>query len=420
MKILHIITRLDKGGSSENVLLTCEYFYLKRQPIKNEYEIVLIYGGNKDFSSWSKGLRIKSYYLKELQRSIHPLKDFVAFVKTFSIIKKEKPNIIHTHSSKAGIIGRWAAFIARILDLKLRNVKIIHTPHGHIFYGYYNKFITFMFVLIEKITALITNKIIALTEGEKNETLTYGVGSTEQWVVIHSGVDYKIQIVSSELENLMKELNIKENEIIIGTVARLEPVKGVRYFIDAIIHLSYNYSNVITKNLTFLIIGDGSERKMLEKKLTRQNFILNKVYLSDVKARIFEITVQNKSIKVIFTGMREDVAKLISIMDIYVQPSINEGMGKTIVLAQLLGKPVVATKVQGIPSVVLDNKTGILVEPKNSWKLANGIFDLIKDEEKRMMFGNNAKMWVNEIIDSFPRFSIERMVYLLEQLYHSL
>ncbi|MCX7715862.1 MAG: glycosyltransferase, partial [Endomicrobia bacterium] len=329
---------------------------------------------------------------------------------------------VHTHTSKAGILGRWATFLLRTFCCGFQNIKIIHTPHGHIFYGYYDKLITFIFVMVEKITARITDKIIALTEGEKNESLIYGIGKPNQWVVIHSGTNLPCFITPNS--ELRTKLNIPTDSIVIGTVARLEPVKGVKYLIEAIPFICGFLTSSSLSSLTFLIVGDGSERKKLEKLLLEQCFSIangNKpkglLYEQKNNIKIFEKRLKDKKIEVIFTGMREDVAELISIMDIYVQPSLNEGMGKTIVLAELLGKPVVATKVQGIPSVVIEAETGILVKSKNSIELAEGIIQLIKDETLRIRMGQNAKLFTNKIIDGYPIFSIERMVLLLEKLY---
>ncbi len=394
MKILHIITRLDKGGSAENVLLCCEYFSKK-----NDFEVVLIYGGKTKLN-----LDFKNYYVKFLQREISLINDIIAFFEILKIVIKEKPDIVHTHSSKAGFIGRWATYFSSKFKVKGLKTKIVHTPHGHIFYGYYNKFITSFFVFFEMITAKITDKLIALTEGEKNESLSFGVGKKEQWVVIPSGVDYslKFRVQSSELK---EKLGISKNSIIVGTVARLEPIKGIKYFVESakvVVSFYYRYLKSPTCYLLapiyFLIVGDGSERKFLEERV-------EKLGMKD---------------RFIFTGMRDDVVDLISIMDIYVQPSINEGMGKTIVLAELLGKPVVATNVQGIPSVVIDNETGFLVPPRDPQKLANAIIKLIENKTLREKMGQSAKVWVNKIVDGYPQFSKERMLFLLENLYKSI
>jgi len=398
MKILHIITRLDKGGSAEVVVYICEYFNKKEG-----YEIVLVYGGETKVN-----LSCKNYYIKELKRKISLVNDIIAFLKIYKIIKKEKPDIVHTHSSKAGIIGRWAAWLARKINYKLKFLRIIHTPHGHIFYGYYGKLRTFLFLFLERLTAKITDKLIALTEGEKNESLSFGVGKEQQWIVIPSGIDYNLELkVSHNLRDLSRKLRdselkeklgISKNSIVIGTVARLEPIKGIRYFVDAAKIILSLPSSYLLPSIYFLIVGDGSERKFLEEKV-------EKLGLKD---------------KFIFTGMRDDVAELMSIMDIYVQPSINEGMGKTIVLAELLGKPVVATNVQGIPSVIINNETGILVPPKDPQKLAEVIVKLINDKDLRTKMGENAKKWVYKIVDGYPQFSQQRMLFLLENLYKML
>jgi glycosyltransferase involved in cell wall biosynthesis len=394
-KILHIITRLDRGGSAENVVLSCAKLN------KPDFEPMIVFG-KSEVDVNNLNLPCKMFYVPQLVRNISPIKDFIAFIKIFKIINLEKPDIVHTHSSKAGILGRWAAYVSLKLKVKSKKVnvsklKIVHTPHGHIFYGYYGKVITKLFVLIEKITARITDKLIALTEGEKNESLTYGVGKKSQWVIIHSGVDYRVQLSDYKIKKLKEELNISQNEIIIGTVARLEPVKGIKYFVEAI-EIIDNLKLDVINCCKFLIVGDGKERKFLEEKCNKSN-------------------IKNK---IIFTGMRDDVYELISIMDIYVQPSLNEGMGKTLVIASMLGKPIVATKVQGIPDVVKDGESGILVPPASSSILADAILKLVTDENFRKNFGEKARLFVNEKVDGWERFSIERMVFLLKNMYEKL
>ena len=372
-KIVYIITRLDKGGSAENVIDICDRMNSEK------YEVTLIHGKG------SRPLRAdyRVFYVPELVRNISLFKDIIAFWKIYCLIKKIKPDIVHTHTSKAGFVGRWATWL-------LRTTKIVHNPHGHIFYGYYGKLKTALFVLLERLTAKITDKLIALTDGERNESLAFGVGKSHQWSVIHSEVELK-EIRDKRLE-IRKKLNIPENSIIIGTVARLDPIKGIKYFVEAIPLLTY------FTTLTFLIVGDGSEKKSLE-------FRVESLVLKD---------------KVIFTGMRDDVSELISIMDIYVQPSLNEGMGKTIVQAMMLGKPIIATNVQGIPSLIKDGERGILVPSKNSQAIADAIKKLLSNKEISQKVSANAKKWSTEIVDGYPRFSVERQLYLLNRLYENI
>jgi len=406
-KIVHIITRLDKGGSTEDVLLTTTHFAQKG------YQCSLIYGKTinppVELVKKTKTAGVKFIGIESLVRSISPFRDLLAFLCLLRLLRLLRPDIVHTHSSKAGILGRLATYLyskLQIADCKLKP-KIVHTPHGHVFYGYYGRMITTMFITIERITAIITNKLIALTEGEKNESLAYGVGRSEQWEVIHSGVNFSD--IRDQASGIRKEFDIPEEAIVIGSVGRLDPVKGYKYFVEAIPLIT---QSPITNHqaLKFLIVGDGEERKNLQSVIVRR------------QSQALDDGVCNLKLedRVIFTGWRNDVEEMISLMDIYVQPSINEGMGKTLIQAQALGKPIVATNVQGIPSVVKDGVTGILVPPKNSQALAEAILELAESEERRRKMGKEGKKWVTETVDGYARFSTERMLHLIEKLYAEL
>ncbi len=395
MKILQIITRLDRGGSTEDILSSCAY-------LQNQgYVLTIVYGKTVNPPAelvWQKKSgKINSINLPYLVRGINPFFDFLSLIRIYQILTQERPDIVHTRTSKAGILGRWAAWLCNlkfIIHNSESRIRIVHTPHGHVFYGYYGRTITAIFIMIEKITAIITDKLVALTEGEKNESLAYGVGRPEQWEVIHSGVSLNSKLKIKN-EKLLKELNIPEEAIVIGSVGRLDPVKGYKYFIEAIQIINYRLQ---IANCKFLIVGDGSERKNLESAICN-------LKLED---------------KVIFTGWRDDPEEIISIIDIYVQPSVNEGMGMTLVQAQALAKPIVATNVQGIPSTVKDGVTGILVPPKNAQALVAAILRLVQSEEQRKRMGEEGKIWVGELVGGYPRFSRERMFFLLEKLYENL
>lgn len=385
-KVIHIITRLDKGGSAENVILTC------RKTNQDKYDNLLIYG-----STGIPALSLNTPVLEipYLLRNISPINDLRALVKIYFILRREKPDIVHTHSSKAGIIGRWAAWLYNLTKSGKNKARIVHTAHGHVFYGYgFSCIKTRLFILLEQISAKISQKLIALTEGEKKESLSRGIGKIIQWEVVHSAVGI-FKVDPKAKSRIREELNIPENATIVGTVARLEPVKGIQYFIEAVNEL---------KNISFLdpvfylIVGDGS----LYDKLTA---LASELKLDD---------------RIIFAGMRDNVYEFLSAMDIYVQPSVNEGMGKTIVQAQAMGLPVIASRVQGIPDALVEGKTGLLVPPGNSKMLAQDILRLIQDKKLAVEMGRNGARWVNERVDNHPRFSTERMIFLLEKLYDSL
>ncbi|MBN1383315.1 MAG: glycosyltransferase [Elusimicrobia bacterium] len=411
-KHLHIITRLDKGGSTENVLLTCIGIQSERQTCSVLYGHTVNPAQGLIDKAQEKGVRF--IYLPSLVRSINPVKDIIAFIRIFLFLRKEKPYIVHTHSSKAGILGRWAAFC---YNLKIRNprlvsdeserakseirIKIVHSSHGHVFYGYYGRLKSRLFVLAERITAKFTDMIVALTEGEKEESLALSIGQPDKWVVIHSGISNissEAGISPPRLAELRRKLGIPGDAVVVGTLARLDPVKGVKYFIESIPLIVSSLTLSLSHSLAFLIVGDGSERKNLE-------YMVDGLELND---------------EVIFTGWRNDTSELTSIMDIYVQPSLNEGMGKTIVAASLLGKPVVASRVQGIPDVVINGKTGILVPPEDPEKLASAILTLIKDKPLRKLMGEEGRKWVGGNVDGYPRFSVELMIKKLNHIYRNL
>ncbi|MFH1666325.1 MAG: glycosyltransferase family 4 protein [Elusimicrobiota bacterium] len=381
IKILHIITRLDKGGSAENVLITFDKLN------KNKYDTKLIFGRSAVSENTLKTIPNKR--LDSLIRDISPIKDLTALFELYKIIETEKPDIIHTHSSKAGFLGRWAAFfVNHISNLKFR-IKIVHTPHGHVFYGYSGKLKTFLFVFLERVSSIITDKLVALTEGEKKESLKFKVGKPENWEVIHSGIDLNTN--PAQKNELKKKLNIPENTLVIGTVARLEPVKGIKYFAQAFPFIVKS----LNRPITFVIVGDGNQRNEIES-------IVEKDGLKE---------------KVIFTGMRADITDLMSIMDIYVQPSENEGMGKTIIQALYLGKPIIATNVQGIPDLIFDGKTGLLVPPKNAQAISIAVEQMANSMQTANKLGQQGKFYAQELVEGLPRFSTERMISLLEKMY---
>ena len=189
VKVIHIITRFDKGGSAENTFLTIKYLD------KERYGVILARGLSKEFDlgaqeaqavennlAEAKRNGVKIVTIPELVRRIHPLYDLKAFVTLIKIFREECPHIVHTHTSKAGLLGRWAAFFARI-------PIIVHTPHGHVFWGYFSRWKTLVFVFLEKLTAYITDKIITLTEQEKRDHLRYNIASEDKFLHVHSGVD---------------------------------------------------------------------------------------------------------------------------------------------------------------------------------------------------------------------------------------
>jgi len=325
--------------------------------------------------------KIDHVRIPELVRAIDPIKDVIAFFKLWWAISRGKYDIVHTHTSKAGILGRWAA--------KAAGVKIIvHTPHGHVFYGYFNKVLSILFVFLERLTAIITDKMVILTKRGIGEYLQFKIAPPEKFVAIYSGIDVeRFRTYKYDKAAEKQRLGIPADCMVLGTITRLDPVKGNQYLLKALPAIVNSFTRI-----KLVVVGDGSQKQALEGYVLQNNL----------------------SEKVIFLGVRDDIAAIVSTFDIFILPSLMEGMGKSLLEAQAMGIPVIATKVGGIPEVVKDGETGILVPARDAHAIAEAAIKLLQDETLRRKFSENAKEWVDY------RFSIETMVKDISGLYEQL
>ncbi len=389
---------MDKGGSAENTLLTVLGLN------KEKYDVTLVKGAtlesvmsDEEREANERDLKraedsgVKIITIDELVRRIVPLNDLKAFIKLFSIIKRGKYHIVHTHTSKAGILGRWAAWLCK-------TSVIIHTPHGHIFYGYYGRFLTWIFKAIEQITALVTDMIITLTDREKQEHIDFKIAPPEKFVTIHSGIEVKkfFDVSPSDIKKVREELNIPDDYLVVGTVGRLVEVKGHKYFIQAA-HKIINspqssvFSPQSYKSIKFIIVGDGP-------------------LMADLKKDTNLLGIANS---VIFTGWRNDVPVVMSTFDIFVLSSLNEGMGKVLVEAMLLKRPIIASRVGGIPDLIREGENGILTSPASPDDLSKAIVELIKSEDRRIKMGNSGRRIAESYSDRVMVEKIESLYSLL-------
>lgn len=387
IKVLHLITRLDKGGSAENTLLTALGLD------KNRYKVLLAKGpsteskmGLRERMEVDKSLQIAQsdgvgiINIPRLMRRIDLLYDFISFIKILKIIRSEKPQIVHTHTSKAGLLGRLAAFVAK-------TPIIIHTPHGHIFYGYFGRVTSYFFVLVERLLAKITDKIISLTNQEELDHVRFKIAPSEKFISIHSGVDIQRFIsAKSGRDGLKESFGIMPQSLVVGTVGRLVPIKGHKYLIEAAPKILKEVPGV-----RFVLVGDGN----LRPKLQRLTHTLN---IQDA---------------FLFLHWRSDIPKIINMFDLFALPSLNEGMGKVLVEAMAAGKPIVASDTGGIPDLVTHGYNGLLVPPGNPSRLAEAIVTLLKDSNRRQEIGKNGKLLAQ-------RYSLESMVEKIETLYEEL
>lgn len=382
IKVLHIITRLDHGGSSTN---TIETVYRLN---KEKYQTDLISGRTQDISGEiqntleKKNIQVK--FINELRREIHPWFDIAALLKLYSWIRKGNYDSVHTHSSKAGILGRWAA--------KLAGVRIIiHTPHGHVFHGYSGPVLTRVFIFLEKMTAQITDKIITLTDRGKDDHVQFKIAPRAKFCTIHSGIDFSQFHCSSDLNKVRNDYQISTETFLFGSVTRLDPIKGTDILISAMERICQQFPQ--TK---LMIVGEGID----ETKLKEQ---CQSLEISD---------------KVIFVGYQKNVSELMHMMDVFVLPSLNEGMGRVIIEAMACGKPVIASRTGGIPALIEDGKNGVLVPPGDVQALVEAMSHLISLADRGSVLGQKARSKIFD--DRHENYSIESMLSKIEKLYSEL
>lgn len=376
IKVAEIITRMDWAGSPDIIRIICGSLSA------DKYDIKLITGrtaypsaGTKEFlEKFKKNVIVVPF----LRRDINPFFDALALFSLYRILARERFDIIHTHTAKAGALGRLAAHLAG-------NRHIIHMPHGHNFYGYFNPVMSGLVIMAERALSNITDKFLLLSELEKDDMARFGVAKGEKVKIVLSGIDLKIKDSGPKDASLKKkEFGFVTGQKIVGMVSRLEPVKGPEYFIEAAVKVAKKIDSA-----RFLVVGEGSLRKKLEDKAESAGI----------------------GGKIVFTGWRDDVLDIISFMDILVQPSLNEAIGRVLLEAQGLGVPVIATRVGGIPAVVRGNITGILVPSKDPDKLALAVCGLLEDDERRTGMSKAAREWIDE------KFSSKKMAGEIDSLY---
>ncbi len=350
IKVLHVITRLDRGGPPKILFRLAEDF--KRRGGSVVVVTGPSYEPEEDIEAFESRTGIPTYIIHQLRRDVSPVKDFLALVSLIRVIRKEAPDIVHTHTSKAGFIGRLAATICGVKT-------IIHTPHGHILYGYFGKLKTWVFIQLERFASRLCNKIITLTSLEKEDYIRLGIGKEEQLVPIHCGIELEqYGHTNVEQSNIKDELDFKEK--LIGWVGRLDEIKGCYDFIEACELVAEKNSDV-----GFLMAGDGPLKEDLEA-------LINKSPLKD---------------KFFILGYREDIHKILEGIEIFLLTSLNEGLGLVLVEAMAAGKPVVATRVGGVSEVVVEGKTGLFVPPGSPGETAIAIDKLLSNPLMMDNFG---------------------------------
>ena len=385
-KILRIINRFNLGGPTYNAAYLTKY-------LEPEYETLLI-GGQHDESEKSSmhildNLGLKPIIIPEMQRSLNPYKDQIAFKKIQNIIKEFKPDIVHTHAAKAGALGRRAAY-------KMGVKQIYHTFHGHVFHSYFGSFKTRIFKEIEKNLAKKSTKIIAISEIQKRElSKIHKICPEKKIEVIPLGFDLERFNTDkdSKRKEFRKKWNLKENEIAIGIIGRLVPIKNHVFFIDAI-------QEVLKKSefpVRAFIVGDGEEKQNIVNYIKNKNLDFSLDY---TPAR-FQLTSWIKEIDRVNSGM-----------DIICLTSLNEGTPVSLIEAQASGKPIVSTKTGGIENIVLENKTALLSEKNDLHNFSKNLLSLVNDSNKRKLLSKFG-------LEKSKDFHYDQLVNNIKNLYEN-
>ena len=375
MKICHVITRMIVGGAQENTLLTI------KGHIEKGHEVVLVTG----FSPGREGELLKNVEMPpfkiveipEMVREVSPFKDLKALRKLREYFKKEKFDVVHTHSSKAGIIGRIAARQAGV-------PVVVHTVHGQAFHAYEKPWKKLLYITAERIAAKYCDKIYAVAQAMIDQCVDAKVAPREKYMVVYSGMDTAAFANAGRNMELRQKLGIPENAKVIVTVARLFPMKGYEEMLPAAARLVKEFPD-----LHFLPVGDGPMYDELQKQIADLGLTGNFHFAGLVPPH--------------------EVCDYIAQADLLWHLSLHEGLPRAVVQALAVGIPAIGYKLDGTPEVVLNGKTGYVTAPQDVDAVVARSRELLNDAALRAEMGKNGKELVIE------RFAWRRMADILEE-----
>lgn len=391
IKVLRIINRFNLGGPTFNVAYLSKY-------MSEPFETRLI-GGMKDESEASSDFILNSVgltpeYIPNMKRSISPKYDRIAYQHIAKIIQEYKPDIVHTHASKAGTLGRLAAIN--------NNVPIVlHTFHGHVFHSYFGKLQTLVYKTIERFLAKKSTRIIAISEKQKAELgIEHNICPSDKIEVIPLGFDLSrfTENQDDKREKFRTQHGLTKDEIVVSIVGRLVPVKNHAFFLEAISKLPAE----IAAKARFIIVGDGESKD----EIIAQTKALNLPYK--------RCDQPEENTRILFTSWIKEVDEVVAGSDIICLTSLNEGTPVSLIEAQAGSKPVISTKVGGIKDIVIENESALLTETHDTMLFSKHLTQLISDKELRIRMGAKGRQHVLE------KYSYHRLVKDMEALYTKL
>jgi glycosyltransferase involved in cell wall biosynthesis len=387
-RVLRIINRFNLGGPTYNAAYLTKY-------LSPDFKTLLV-GGMKDESEDSSEFIVKSLGLNpiiipEMRREINPKNDIIAYQKLKTIIKRFKPDIVHTHASKAGTLGRLAAS-------NLGVPVILHTFHGHVFHSYFKSYTASAFKSIERNMAKRSTKIIAISDIQKYELSDiHNITAAENIEVIPLGFDLdRFQInIDTKRKEFRQKYKITDDEIAIGIVGRLVPIKNHQLFLEALKIVRQK----TTKKVRAFIIGDGESRNFIEEKASSLGL---------------EFSCNGKIAPLTFTSWIKEVDVVYSGLDIVALTSLNEGTPVSLIEAQASNKPIVTTNTGGIENIVIPGKTALLSKNGDIEDFAEKLLQVIENDEFRSEMSDLGWDFVKE------KFHYSRLTNDMKSLYYRL
>ena len=391
IKILRILNRFNVGGPIYNAA------YLTKYLDNQKYETLLIGGRccshEKSAEYILEDLGVEYKKLALMQRSISPIRDILCIFQILYIMYKYKPEIIHTHAAKAGLLGRISAL------LFFKKKCIVHTYHGNVFDGYFNSLMTRCVLFVERMLGKITSRIIAISESQKNELISkYNICDVNKISIIPLGFDlYKFsESIEEKRGKLRSEINISPDEVLVTIIGRIVPVKNHWLFIDVIKYCK----SKSTKKIKALIVGDGEIKKDIMK------------YAGEVGLKISSNKFDKHS-DVLFTSWRSDIDHILAASDIGCLTSINEGTPVSIIESMASGTAAISTDVGGVADIIDDNISGIVCN-NDLKKFGDKLLILVEDKKIRDFFAKNGQKKAS------TKYHYNKLIENMDKLYGSL
>lgn len=373
LRVLRVIARLNVGGPARHAVILNDGLQ------RRGFDTLLVFGavgpteGSLDELARERNLPVER--IPELGRRIRAWSDLRAFCRIVTLLWRWQPDIVHTHTAKAGALGRVAAVFYNTAARRARRAAVIHTFHGHVFEGYFGRFGTAAVRLIERTLARVTDRIVTISARQYDDiTHRFAIAPPERVVVVPLGLELGPLLALPDRAVRGQDVSAGGGpDVVVGYVGRLVPIKDLKTLLQGIALVRARLPGV-----RLVIAGDGEERRPLQALVT-------------------ELGLDGC---VDFLGWRTDLAALYQRMDVFVLTSLNEGTPVSLIEAMAAGVPVIASAVGGVPDVIDDGVTGVLIRPGEPEALASAIVDAVTLRDRAFQMAGRARLSVRERFDS--------------------